>query len=266
MTNERDQSDHVDTADELVSRTYRELAAEQVPDRLNETILRRAARAARPPYARSILWTKPVAWAAMIAICLAITLQVTELTKTDGMPPEVPATEAEQARPVPGTRSDTFGAQPQASETAVGGATEVSVDTPSAAQSKQSVAEQTPAAAAALEQRVPEEAPDDVLTEETTAPAALEFELQDADLLRRAEERDRVRAGPDREARQPLATAVTTNAVGTFESGDSCDDEARAEPETWYACISRLEQAGLIQQAKEERKLLAAQFPDFEAP
>ena len=72
MSDKRQYPDSTAAADEQVSTTYRELASERAPDHLNEKVLRKAAqRAARPPYSRSIMWTRPLAWAATIALCLA---------------------------------------------------------------------------------------------------------------------------------------------------------------------------------------------------
>ena len=87
MTNERITPDPGAASDERVAAAYRDLANERAPDELNAAVLRKAAQAARPRYQRSILWTRPVAWAAVVAISLAITLQVTQVP----VPNEVPA-------------------------------------------------------------------------------------------------------------------------------------------------------------------------------
>ena len=84
MTNERKTPDHGPASDERVTGAYRDLATERAPKRLNSAVLRHARKAAQPPYKRSIRWTRPTAWAAVVAICLAVTLQVTQLpTPTD---------------------------------------------------------------------------------------------------------------------------------------------------------------------------------------
>ncbi|MCJ7590232.1 MAG: hypothetical protein MUO51_02650 [Woeseiaceae bacterium] len=68
--------------DRLVSQTYRELGTEEVPEHLNQTILRQAAAAGGRSGARHFsfaAWTKPVAWAATIGLSLAIVLELTQI-------------------------------------------------------------------------------------------------------------------------------------------------------------------------------------------
>ena len=63
--------------DQRVSQTYRSLANEQAPPELDRKILAMAANAGkRPLYSRWMSWTRPVAWAATITLCLAITLEL----------------------------------------------------------------------------------------------------------------------------------------------------------------------------------------------
>ncbi len=75
MTEERNQTDA--RADALVSQAYRDLADERTPEHLDRTILRAAAKAARPRYSRFIAWTRPMAWAATIMLSVALVLEVT---------------------------------------------------------------------------------------------------------------------------------------------------------------------------------------------
>lgn len=93
MSNERDTSGE----DLLVADTYRELASERVPDRLNDKVLRLAARAGRSRYSRALAWMRPVAWAATITLCLAIVLELTRLPQMEVAPHPVP--EAAPERP-----------------------------------------------------------------------------------------------------------------------------------------------------------------------
>ncbi len=80
MTNERQHPDFAAETDETVSATYRELSREGAPDHLNEKVLQQAAeKALRPRYSRSIMWTRPLAWAATVGLCLAIVLEVTRV-------------------------------------------------------------------------------------------------------------------------------------------------------------------------------------------
>ena len=75
MTEERNQTDA--RADALVSQAYRDFADERTPEHLDRTILRAAAKAARPRYSRFIAWTRPMAWAATIMLSVALVLEVT---------------------------------------------------------------------------------------------------------------------------------------------------------------------------------------------
>lgn len=75
MTEERNQTDA--RADALVSQAYRDFADERTPEHLDRTILRAAAKAARPRYSRFIAWTRPMAWAATVMLSVALVLEVT---------------------------------------------------------------------------------------------------------------------------------------------------------------------------------------------
>jgi hypothetical protein len=80
MTNDRQHPDSAAETDETVSATYRELSREGAPNHLNDKVLQQAARhALRPRYSRSIVWTRPLAWAATVGLCLAIVLEVTRV-------------------------------------------------------------------------------------------------------------------------------------------------------------------------------------------
>ena len=79
MTNERNNKDR----DQLVRDTYRALADERAPDRLNDRVLKQAAKAGRSRYSLTRAWTRPVAWAATIGLSLAIVLELTRLPQTE---------------------------------------------------------------------------------------------------------------------------------------------------------------------------------------
>jgi len=82
--------------DELVAETYRELGAEKVPERLNQSILQLAAGGSGRSPARNILfaaWMKPVAWAATIGLSLAIVLELTQVPTVAVRTDTVPAAE-----------------------------------------------------------------------------------------------------------------------------------------------------------------------------
>ena len=78
MTTENESFD----GDVLVTETYRELGVEKAPEDLNQSILQMASGGSDKKPGHSFLfaaWTKPLAWAATIGLCLALVLQLTEL-------------------------------------------------------------------------------------------------------------------------------------------------------------------------------------------
>lgn len=137
--------------DDLVAATYRDLAGERSPAHLDDKILHMAAsQAQHRRYARSVTWTRPLAWAATIALCLAITL---ELTRAPA-PEEIVSAPAPTSAPLPEKRE--------------------AADERSTASSEA----QEPVS------RVQDNRADHAVM----APAALKFRAKDADLLRQAAE------------------------------------------------------------------------------
>ena len=103
MTNERQHPEFEAETDETVSATYRELSREGAPDHLNKKVLQQAAETAlRPRYSRSIMWTRPLAWAATVGLCLAIVLEVTRVPAPEIVMTEdtIDLLEAEPAAPL----------------------------------------------------------------------------------------------------------------------------------------------------------------------
>ena len=105
--------------------------------------------------------------------------------------------------------------------------------------------------------------------EESAAPPPEDIELQDAELLRRAEELRRMRAGDNKEA-EPATVGVSSftapaSAAASLEV-TGCTEEHREDPDDWLVCIVLLERSGLIEEATLEREQLAEAFPDFEFP
>jgi len=93
MTRDYDKPQPGPAADERVSRSYRDVATETAPRRLDSAVLAQAAGAARSRYARSLAWTKPLAFAATIVLCVTIVLELTRTPQPDGAvaPAEQPA-------------------------------------------------------------------------------------------------------------------------------------------------------------------------------
>ena len=93
MTEERSHSDSV--RDTLVSRTYREAAVERVPDDLNQAVLRRARQHSSNRYSRSVIWLRPMAWAATIGLCLAIVVEINNVPQPTPEQMALPAAPAD---------------------------------------------------------------------------------------------------------------------------------------------------------------------------
>lgn len=87
--------------DSRLSDAYRELQDEHAPRHLDEEIMNMAAREARTPYGALRAWTRPVAWAAMIGLCLTVVLELTRIDNDAALPP----TESRLQEPVPAPRA-----------------------------------------------------------------------------------------------------------------------------------------------------------------
>jgi len=220
MTDERPQ-------DERVTAAYRDLAAERSPAHLDDKILRMAAsQAQHRRYARSVTWTRPLAWAATIVLCLAITLELTR----------VPAPEEIAGIPAP-TKEPLADVMPAAAETdlpAVKSPPPTSASLPEkleAANEHSAVfSEEIESVGRAQGSRADHAA---------APPAALKSRANDTDMLRQA-------------------AGIVMLAP--------CPDEVREDPEIWLQCIVALEENGDSELAAREREALIEVFPDFNLP
>ena len=78
MTEERNRPEIDGEVDSLVTRTYKGVASEPAPEHLDRAVLKQAADAARPRYLKSISWTRPMAWAVTITLCVSLVLEITK--------------------------------------------------------------------------------------------------------------------------------------------------------------------------------------------
>ncbi|MDH4124167.1 MAG: hypothetical protein OEW64_03670 [Gammaproteobacteria bacterium] len=230
MTDERLQ-------DEAVSAGYRRVANERTPAHLDQQVLRMAANhAEHADYARSISWTRPLAWAATVALCLAITLQLTRVPAPDeitGSPQSPALPSADQSE------SDMPAAErPFAKQFAPAVATPAE-KLESAAGSTSSLHEQAELAAPA-----PHGLQDEVA-------ASFELKSGHSTALRQTEEMARLQNGTNVEQRA---------------NSSACPEESRTNPESWLQCILELEETGDQEAAALERKSLVAVFPEFKLP
>ena len=239
MTEDRIRPESDGEVDSLVTRTYKELASERAPERLNRAVMQQAADAARPRYLRSVSWTRPMAWAATITLCVALVLEVINAPVpelSDVVLPsdrlDVPAP-ASSATPAPKlNRSD-----PAKAEAFL-----------EAAQEAEAPAEKkrTAKMSKSLRQQV------------AAMPAnAEEPSMKDDDMPGRAKEIATLQTGDVRESDQELAATKIT--AGSAEP--SCSETDVARPDSWLICIQKLENAGRIKEASEQRALYDAAYP-----
>lgn len=228
MTNERFDREN----DSLVSASYQDLATERTPEHLDDAILRKARAAARPAYGRLRLWVRPLAWAATIAISLAIVLQVTQVPD-----PGFPASELSQ--PVTGNE-----VAKQAADDAVA---ETFGEVTDAAARESRGAKEMPAAGR--------------LATDSAATRADAFVPADVEALREAEDMARMRSGSDE-----VALTAAGAAPAPLEKNDDqrfCDAEARATAASWIQCIEQLEANDKLMEARAERLVFERTHPDY---
>lgn len=238
MSNDRHQ-------DERVSRAYRSLADEKTPPHLDDKILKMAAAQAKPPvYARWIVWSRPLAWAATITLCLAITL---ELTREQSVQPvlETPAIAASPQENV--RRKDEQGSVEDASELETATLKKEQARDVPAALAESYASEKTALGRSAALQAPAEPAQAARLRQSSGGDAEVRAEAPAAAMMMSA----------DTEADMVLEEIVVAN---------QCSDDLRTEPETWLECILELEEAGDTEAAEHQRDALKETFPDFKLP
>jgi hypothetical protein len=227
---------HGDT-DELVSETYRAVADERAPEYLNKTILRDAAKAARPRYLRSVSWTRPLAWAATITLSVALVLEVSNL-------------------PAPGPEAfDGNGNKlelQQSDRDAAAGAVD---------KARKPVLEELLLDEDRFEARRSREATSDAVN-------VAESGIRDANMPGRSDGTARLQDGEHKEqvpAASFAASAPVTaqKAMGLVSTAVTCDETAKSSAETWQECILELESAGFANEADRQRKAFQEAFPDF---
>lgn len=262
-----------DISDPVVSDVYRETATERAPASLNEAVLRNAAAHADKGYAHSMLWLRPLAYAATVVLSLAIVVQVVLPPKLDEQAPAgsvSPMADAAEAGLNPdsvdapmaqsteeddplkrlrdqeereSTKIEEFEVPAVASEPVPNiGPVLQRVDTDAGPTLEESAALASPEA--------PAQAEADSLEAAAQRSAAMVREASDIARLRSVQPGD---YGPA----ASFAAAVETSV---------CEPDDLEFPDTWAACIERLEEAGRSEEARAERIMLSRVFPDFEWP
>ena len=239
MTEDRIKPESDGEVDSLVTRTYREVASELAPEHLSKAVMKQAADAARPRYLRSVSWTRPMAWAATVTLCVALVLEVTnapvpeisDVVLPSGRldapaPASSPAAAPRLNRPDPAKAE----ALPEAMQDA-----EVPAERKRTAKMSKDLRQQVAAKPASAE----------------------EFSMKDDDMLGRAREIATLQTGDISESDQELGAA--TIAAGSAEP--SCSETDVAKPDSWLLCIQKLEDAGRMAEASEQRALHNAAYP-----
>ena len=259
MTDERT-SPQNDITDAEVSRTYREIATERAPASLNERVLLAANARTGHGYSRTISWLRPMAWAATIGLCLAIVIELSDVSQLGEPLPERRALEpasAPEASVVKAKESPGGLASPSAE-----GRTDIRPEDKRerrmpAAAALESVARDEAAVTNAAEPR--RESPREYA--DTRG-----FEVSDAPILEEAEEMARMRQGPNQEADLAAPSVATGSALLDAAVPARCDDDVRVSPESWFECIEQLEESGFDAAAEQELAELKEAFPEFEIP
>ena len=268
MTNERNTPDPGTPSDKRVTGAYRELATERTPERLDTAVLRNAERAARPAYQRSILWTRPAAWVAVVAICLAITLQVTQVPTPTDIPAATELLQLDGAGDAADKKVQQQYRDRQVSEGLPAGRSDVDDISNRSIERETRGVETSDLPASSAE----------TVVEDNAGALTDKFEMQDADMLQRAEDMRRLQTGDNkthefREHEQDERKSLTPTTSGfaaatapaTLDASD-CSGATRQNPDDWLHCILALERSGQTEAATLQREQLAEAFPDFEIP
>ena len=236
MTTENESID----GDVLVTETYRELGVEKTPERLNQSILQMASAGSDKKSGRSFLlaaWTKPLAWAATIGLCLAIVLEFSEVPTAVIRPDMAPAAEMmlEEAAL---QDSDVL----------------EKLDPNRKATSKDELGQvaNTPDAVEVF-RRQPKGKSDAV-----AAPAQLSLPLAPARL---EESSARKRAVADSPADdKAMASFSTLTEQKETAIAESCDETIRLSEDDWLQCIDNLRRSGAEEVADDEYEALTLRY------
>ncbi len=258
-------------SDPVVSDLYRETATDRAPASLNEAVLRNAAAHADKGYAHSMLWMRPLAYAATVVLSLAIVFQVVLPPKMDGdvavesMSPPADAAEMD-------SNAD-FVDAPAAQVTNEDDPLKRLRDQEERETTKieefevPAVASETTPEVGSVLQRVDTDAEGAL---EEVAVQGVPQTPPPTDRLEAAAESSAagIRQAGDMAAMRSVQSSDNAPAASFAASVETtvCEPEDIAAPGTWAECIERLEEEGRTEEAHAERIMLLAAFPDFEWP
>jgi hypothetical protein len=236
MSNDTDQ-------DKRVSETYRSLAGEQAPPHLDRKVLEMAAaERPRPLYARWVSWTRPVAWAATITLCLAITL---ELSRDQTLRPATPAASL----------------APQAAAPKDVAAPELRLEK---REQDQALAESINDAIVAEKTALGRSAAKQVINQPAPARVRQSADLMEEVVVEKVDEEKEKATDANLLADASFSAGAMANARDN--EANECAGVARTEAESWLECIEALEAAGDNAAAERQRDALKETFPDFKLP
>ena len=241
--------------DEQVSAAYQDLAKERAPKHLDDNVMRMArANGGHPRYSRWMAWSRPLAWAATVALCLAITLEVTQVTNpddavTETMPTELATPAAVLAPELQKDKREQVSEDELEQRLKVADAISSEKLSPARSAAKQTANE--PAQAGRMRQSA--DLAEEESIAELVATPTMDLEVKAASELRR--EDGSVSAG-----------YAASQALAADMPADECSEDIRAEPESWLECIDELEASGDVEAASRQRENLIEVFPDFKLP
>ena len=262
MTEERSNSDSVEDA--LVSRTYREAAVEQVPDELDQAVLQRARQRSSNRYSRSVVWLRPMAWAATIGLCLAIVVEINNVPQPTREQIALPAASADAMAPVERVREE---AAPARSVQGGTGTTNMNKSVSHETEALQQRTKKTVDAKGRVSlQNVPQHSKSDAGESAFAPPEVTEsLKLKDnrESMPLMLEEAD---GASGFQSISGTANYANTPSPASLEvTAPACNPKARTTPQTWLECIEALEENDLDDLAGEQRDQLRKAFPDFDS-
>jgi hypothetical protein len=245
--------------DEQVSAAYQDLAKERVPEHLDNSVLRMAkANVERPKYSRWTAWSRPLAWAATVVLCLAITLEVTQVTApdkitTESIPAEVAAPAAALAPELQMDKREHALEQDMDQQLKLTDSKSDAISSekisPSRSAAKQFANEPVPAS----RMRQSTDLAEAESIEEVIVEPEMAIEVKAASELRRED--------------GSFSVGITASSTLAADMPiDECPEKNRAEPESWLECIDALEASGDVEAASRQRENLIEVFPDFKLP
>ncbi len=258
MTEERSQADTDGVTDTLVSRTYRESASERVPEALDRAVLKQARHHSSQRYSRSVIWLRPMAWAATIGLSLAIVLEFSDVPRPESVEIEAPAMSIEPATPVDKDVIVEERLEQRARKT-VDEAGRVNLrNVPQLSKTRTPEQASIPTDTMGLvEPRTIDDAPARSLADKKIV------RVQEVPILEEAEAQARQQADYSKEA---VVNSFAYSASPAAVIPMPCEAVDRETPESWLKCIEELDEAGLDEIARLQREQLQLAFPDFEMP